>query len=547
MRSLLPGISFAPTILNVFLFAVVWATNAWCACWPQTGDQFGGSAKFTSASSNASELRSQLAEIDRYRNGGTGFSSEAIGPGGGAGGSPLANFSELMNIIETVVDGGWESQGGNSSMIPHTNGVRVNTAGVLERISPAEQDLRRLRKLGRPKADLSALGSWQEATPLRWVSLKSLDQLVKDRLHEGRPSSVAMELLGGMYRLDYLAYDQDTNDWLLGGPAGDLIQHEDGQLVNRETGLPPILLEDILSVGPVILNGGKSFGCTINPDEARLKESFAFAQRESSLKSLRNSPDRWLERWKKTLGNQSTIVIGLPADSPTGLAMLIADAEMKRLGLGVDPLPKSIKSYWEELDELKQTKASTMLRWWLSLSDSPIVMDKARRIYSLENDNVRLLSESQHFAATGKRVASLEADPAADRFAQTFTKNYSELVGPYPVFGRLQHIMDLAVAFEIVRLEIEYGRGDRFVALSLVDAQPRSKLASKEIETIAATHKAFDGSRMAVVSGGVGVSVEGVRKLIKISPDKLNHVVLKSGGTDAYSESQSRDREIFWR
>ncbi len=107
--------------------------------------------------------------------------------------------------------------------------------------------------------------------------------------------------------------------------------------------------------------------------------------------------------------------------------------------------------------------------------------------------------------------------------------------------------MDLAVALEIVRLEIEYGRGEPFVALSLVDAQPHSKLASKEIETIAATHKAFDGSRMAVVSGGVGVSVEGVRKLIKISPDKLNHVVLKSGGPDADSESQSRDKEVFWR
>ncbi len=93
--------------------------------------------------------------------------------------------------------------------------------------------------------------------------------------------------------------------------------------------------------------------------------------------------------------------------------MLIADAEMKRLGLGVDPLPKSIKSYWEELDKLKQTKASTMLRWWLSLSDSPIVMDKERRIYSMENNNVRLQTESQHFEASGRRVASLEEDVAA--------------------------------------------------------------------------------------------------------------------------------------
>lgn len=541
MRSLLYGIRCSAAILNVCLLTTLSASGTCC---PQDHN---GSTNTGESFKGESALRSQLSEIDKYRNGLVGSFSDQSGKVGAGGGSPLANFSELTNIIETIIDGGWESQGGTSSMIPHTNGVRVNTSGVMERISATDQDLRQLRKLGRPQADLSALGSWQEATPLRWISLKSLDLLVKERMKGGKPSSIAMELLGGIYRLDYLAYDHDTKDWLIGGPAGDLVQHEDGQLVNRQTGLPPLLLEDLLSIGPVILNGGKSFGCTINPDESRLQESFALAQKESSLRSLRNSPDRWLERWKKTLGNQATIVIGLPGDSPTGYAMLVADAEMKRLGLGIDRLPKPIKSYWEELDSLQQTKTSTMLRWWLSLNDSPIVMDKERRIYSLENDNVRLQTESQHFESSGKRVASLEDDPAANRFAETFTKNYKELIGPYPVFGRLQHIMDLAVALEIVRIEIEYGRGEPFIALSSVEAQPHSQVAAKEIETIASTHKAFDGSRMAVVSGGVGVSVDRVRNLIKVSADKLNHVVLKSEGSDSSSESQNPNKEVFWR
>lgn len=549
MRSLLVRTRYLAGIWNVCLFAALSASGV---CWSQDGSGADtgakpGSGRLASTYTSDSALRSQLSEIDKYRTGMVGSFGDQSGKVGAGGGSPLANFSELTNIIETIIDGGWESQGGTSSMIPHTNGVRVNTSGVMERISVTDQELRRLRKLGRPKADLTALGSWQEATPLRWISLKSLDLLVKERMKGGKPSSIAMELLGGIYRLDYLAYDHDTKEWLIGGPAGDLVQHEDGQLVNRETGLPPILLEDLLSIAPVILNGGKSFGCTINPDESRLQESFAFAQKESSLRSLRNSPDRWLERWKKTLGNQATIVIGLPEDSPTGYAMLVADAEMKRLGLGIDPLPKPIKSYWEELDSLKQTKTSTMLRWWLSLNDTPIVLDKERRIYSLENDNVRLQTESQHFEASGKRVASLEDDPAANRFAEAFTRNYKELLGPYPIFGRLQHIMDLAVVLEIVRIEIEYGRGEPFVALSLMNAQPHLEVAAKEIETIASTHKAFDGSRMAVVSGGVGVSVGRVRNLIKVSADQLNHVVLKSGGSDASSGSQNPDKEVFWR
>jgi hypothetical protein len=517
-------------------------------CDGQQGELSGGVPRYTSSSSSDAQLRSQLSEIDRYRLERFQAGMDPASRVGAAGGSPLANYNELMNIIETVVDGGWESQGGTSSMIPHRNGVRVSTSGVMERISPSEESLRELRQMGKPKADLSALGSWQEATSLRWISLRSLDELVTDRMLGNKPSSVAMELLGGIYRLDYLAFDLENNDWLIGGPAGNLGLHADGQLVNQETGLPPILLEDLLSIAPLILNGGRDFGCTINPDENRLRDAHAFARRSSSLRELRYSPDRFMESWKKMLGNQATIVIGLPADSPTGLAMLTADAAMKRLGMGLDPLPRPTKSYWGEIDALRQSETSTMLRWWLSLSDSDIVMDKERRIYSLENNNVQLRSESQHFEASGKRTATGKVDPAANRFAASFTENYRELIGPYPIFGRLQHIMDLAVALEIVRLEMEHGRGEPFTALNSPRVQPRMPVAAKEIESIAATHKGFDGSQMAVVSGGVGVAVSHVRRRIKVVKEELNHVDIRSSNIDHRIEGRAvRDKEVFWR
>lgn len=550
MRSVLNKIeAFSNKWLQSLLIAWLF-TGACCLtrCDAQEGELSGNAIRYTSSSSSDPQLRSQLSEIDQYRLERFQAGAEPARRVGAAGGSPLANFGELMNIIETVVDGGWESQGGTSSMIPHSNGVRVSASGVMERISPSEESLRELLQMGKPKADLSALGSWQEATSLRWVSLRSLDELVADRMLGNIPSSVAMELLGGIYRLDYLAFDAENNDWLIGGPAGNLGLHADGQLVNQETGLPPILLEDLLSIAPVILNGGRDFGCTINPDETRLRDAHAFAQRSSSLRELRYSPDRWLESWKKMLGNQATIVIGLPADSPTGLAMLIADAAMKRLGMGVDSLPRPTKSYWGELDALRQSETSTMLRWWLSLSDADIAMDKERRIYSLENNNVQLRSESQHFEASGKRTATGKVDPAANRFAESFTENYRELIGPYPIFGRLQNIMDLAVALEIVRLELEHGRGKAFTALSSTQVQPRMPVAAKEIESIAATHKGFDGAQMAVVSGGVVVTVSHVRKRLKVAKEELNHVDIKSSNIDQGVEGRAvRDKEVFWR
>ena len=52
------------------------------------------------------------------------------------GGGSMANYFDLIQLIENTVDGGWQSAGGTSSMMPFTNGVRIDAHGVIERFDP---------------------------------------------------------------------------------------------------------------------------------------------------------------------------------------------------------------------------------------------------------------------------------------------------------------------------------------------------------------------------------------------------------------------------
>ena len=58
---------------------------------------------------------------------------------------------------------------------------------------------------------LDELGDWQKPTELRWISLRSLDDQLHSQVELGARSPIAAELLGGLCRIDYLAWDPAAN------------------------------------------------------------------------------------------------------------------------------------------------------------------------------------------------------------------------------------------------------------------------------------------------------------------------------------------------
>ncbi len=174
---------------------------------------------------------------------------------GNGGGGAIADFRSLINLIETTIDGNWESDGGTNTITQFRSGVWIDTNGLVqERV--LKKGIEAGKGVSKGKASdaivLPDLGGWQTKSRFRWVSLKKLALELESRRRGGKVPSMSMELVGGLARIEAVSYDAATKDWYLGGPAGGFQLRRDGELVQVETGLPPVLLEDLLSVAPQV-------------------------------------------------------------------------------------------------------------------------------------------------------------------------------------------------------------------------------------------------------------------------------------------------------
>jgi len=469
------------------------------------------------------------------------------------GGAAIADYTELIGLIENVIDAEWAVNGGTASLNPYRQGVRINPNGLIERFVPSEIKLTSVKPTRDPSKEakpanitLSNLGEWQQPSSLRWISLHQLDEQVAERQRKpkGSRATIAMELLGGLYRIDYVAYDKESREWFIGGPAGDLITNESRELLNLETGLPPVLLEDLLGIAPHVLRGKGEFGCSIDPDPTRLKEAYEMVQSVSAMRLMQRQPEQWSEQWREKLGRQHAKVIGLKQDSPTGYALLIADAHMKRLGLGLEARPTHLKTYWQEKEVFTNSSNGTdesMVRWWFSLTDNKIPMDPDRKIYHFDSSNVRVLSEGQLMNDKGERIATKSPDLAAETFAKKFTRHFDRLQRDYPVYGRLRHIFDLSVALEIVRHEIEAGNGKPFLAIDTPNVQPRLQVTPRELDSVAATYRLQNGQMSAMISGGVSIHSSHITERLVVDKTQTNKVAIESSNDSSRSASDDDD------
>jgi hypothetical protein len=369
--------------------------------------------------------------------------------------------------------------------------------------------------------------------------LHALDEQLASCRENKTSANIAMELLGGLCRIDYVAFDSSCGEWLIGGPAGNISAIPNGDLLHSELRLPPILLEDLLTIAPHVLGRKGELGCSIDPVPERLTAAYKMAQSSVSLRDLRSDPEYWAEQWKTKLGRQRAVVVGIPEDSPTGYALLIADAHMKRIALGLEPAVDGLRNYWLEADSVSQIHRGPMVRWWFTLSESRIPWDPERRIAHLAESNIRVLSQSQMFDPDGERVASNKTDWAADAFARGFTAKFSSLQRAYPVYGRLRHIFDLAVAMEIVRAQLQAGHGKPFQCLHQFEIQRHLPIAPREIDSIVSTRRSSDGSVSAIISGGVSIAPQSTADRIRRTSKSFDDLIIagspgeRESGTDS--------------
>ncbi len=435
---------------------------------------------------------------------------------GNGGGGAIADFRSLINLIETTIDGNWESDGGTNTITQFRSGVWIDTNGLVQERGPKKGNAAG-KGVSKGKASdaivLPDLGGWQTKSRFRWVSLKKLAVELEARRRGGKVPSMSMELVGGLARVEAVSYDAATKDWYLGGPAGGFQLRRDGELVQAETGLPPVLLEDLLSVAPQVFAEKGGFGCSIDPVQQRLAAVQAFLQDPSSTKLLSKRPEKWVEQVTQKIGPQKVTIYGLPADSPSSLALLVADQHMKRVGLGLEKGPSGMGDYISIAEKLDSIPGQGLVRWWFAFSKSPILSNEDGTHFEIPADSVCVLSDKEWMDANGKRGNGVGTDRAADAFARAFSKRFDELQKGYPVYGRLRHIFDLTIAMEIIR-QSEHGFDDLKI-LGDTSIQPRMTTEPEFVPTVA-THRVLSSKQtVAMVSGGVVVEPKEIASRIR--------------------------------
>ena len=472
-------------------------------------------------------------ESSGYGSGNATVASSRPVSSGRPGAQSLADFTELIALIRSTVDGQWDS--GEDKIETFIGGVWIDPAGKLHRekttansgeIASASKSKVSMKtretidKLTTVESDLTAvpmldaMGLDREEA-LRWVSIREVDELLNS---VDRKSSARLELLGGLSRIDYVARDPKTHDWYLGGPAGGLVLDTNGNLISRSTGLPPVLLEDLLGVAPLILQEKGPLGCSIDPVPESLQKLSEQIKRGAFVKLLRSKPEKATQFLSDNLGDQRATFFGLPNDSPTAMALLVADEHMKRVGLGMvgvppiltkaGPLNSRVVNYWQACQKSGVVPGESMVRWWFALPTKvSIGVDESGDVFSIDSSTVRVLSQKQFLDERGDRHDAAEKDLAADAFADSFTEAFPDLQKQFSGYGRLRHIFDLAVALQVIAEETPDRNARPLSIASNEEYRPRVAFPIQWVPSIAAWRKTDNGRVAAVVSGGVMVDI----------------------------------------
>jgi hypothetical protein len=457
-----------------------------------------------SSLASAGEIGSDQARADT-------LSRAADEPLGGRGGAGQADFDSLIDLItSTIRPTSWEDVGGPGSIRPFPTGVIIDPQGVLRPLLKSESGgrLAALRDASEPGAGRH--DNARRASRLRMISLNRLEKEAQLRLAAGQPLDETMHTLAGLQRIQYVFVYPESNDLVLAGPAGDWTTGSEEIPVSTQTGLPIVLLDDLVVVFRHMMSHPDArFGCRITPTQEALARVQAAIEASDSKPIKAGQRQQWLERLRSQLGKQDIEVDGLDPRTRAAQVMVEADYRMKLVGMGLEDGVLGVKSYLDSI-ELAPGEAPPpmgVLRWWFTLDYDAVTASQDRQAFAMTGQGVKVLSENERLSAEGQQIHTGASDELNRQFAHDFTEHFSELCVKYPIYGELRNLCDLALAATIVREESLAGHvGWHLTCFGDPNAYAvGTGEAPKQVETVANCRVINGRTILAGVSGGVGV------------------------------------------
>lgn len=470
---------------------------------------------------------------------------------GGLGGGGLADFSQLMALIQQTIDpNAWIDA--SSTMNPFPSGVYIDPQGQMRHVSnaralPVSLKSRPLNSPTHASQSSGLAHPWRNTSDLRVISLRKLDQALAWRTAKGLRTTQEFDYLAGLSRIEYVFVDEATEDVLLAGPANghQRATAKNNDAVQNNTALDATVqgfhLIDLALLIDLLNSRSLPLGCSIDPTDEGILAAQQLLKPAGALKRLAIDPQKFVGQMQDKIGPHHVRVFGMPAGSPAAVALVAADEHMKQLGFGNTHTSIPIESYFDHLDKQTDVPSQSLIRWWFTFANEPIRANAQRNLFQLPRQCVALLSEQQWVSMLGRKATG-KHDPSADAFATSMTAGMAELRKVHPDYARMVALFESTLALQLV-LEAsgQHDLHDWFPSLThFANASYQGQTEPKTVSGLTTWHKLKNGTVVAVVSGGV-----------RIDPRELtteSHWEMSSVSVDLQRESTSVEvsRECWW-
>lgn len=430
-----------------------------------------------------------------------------------AGGSPFANFGEIITLIQeqTSPPAKWftiDGEGGQLSI--SQQGVFVAAPAVLASLASIKDDSHLLQAAEFAKKANHNRDVHVNAD-LRMVSLPRLEAHVAKLMKDGGQIPEDVRAIAGLSRIDFLFVFPETGDIVIAGPAGDWSVDGQGRKISTQTNRPTLNLDDLVTLTRTFGRGGSDgFVCTIDPKKTQVAAVQDFVNKNRRSLNAKTAAT-FTQQLEQQLGLQNVRVQGVPQDSRIASVIVEADYRMKEIGIGKRQGPKGMKSYFDLLTRSEQRGSGSMdaLRWWMAVGYDAINMSPNGKVFEFSGEAIQCLSEDQVVGNNGDRQGTGKASRGNAKFAELFTKHLPELAVQDTVFADLENVFDLAMVSALVQ---SHGLGQKvgwvpqaFAAHNGFTTQPVQ--VPEELMT-AAHFRVYDGRNVVIqVAGGVRVDM----------------------------------------
>jgi hypothetical protein len=348
------------------------------------------------------------------------------------------------------------------------------------------------------------------AATLRKVSLARLEAAIRKDLEAGRPLAQATRQLAGLTRIQYVFCLPESHDIVLAGPAEGWVRDGAGRAVGAAGGRATLALEDLAAALRAFPPGSAQrpfVGCSIDPDPAALARLAAFAKTIPHVvrQDQRAAVAAEIQRGsQEALGLANIRIFGVPGDAHLAQVLVEADYRMKLIGIGLEPPPVRMPTFFTALGTPKQ---NVLQRWWFTPNYKCVRASADKLAIELVGQGVQLQTEDKTIGPDGRLMDRAgPPSPASTVYAEAFTKHYPAIAAASPAFAQLRQAVDLLVAAAALRKFDHYGQAGWRPTLLLDEKQFPIQTHRTPLKAACAVNTEWRGNRLVSPSGG-GVSI----------------------------------------